>query len=77
MAQNKEIRQFLIEIGTIAGFKCPNKQEAHSKGICVKCGEPAKDRLKTEAGHREYGLSGMCEVCWDDIFSEPEDDENG
>jgi hypothetical protein len=46
------------------------KAEAHSQGICVKCRKPPL--FRTENGIREYSISGMCEVCWDDLFKEEE-----
>lgn len=42
------------------------KDEALSQGICIACKGPP--RFKTEAGEREYQISGMCEVCWDALF---------
>jgi len=52
---------------------------AQSKGLCVICEEPAT--WYSEAGRREYWLSGTCEPCFDRMFAEPEDeghiDDNG
>jgi hypothetical protein len=43
------------------------KADAHKQGICIKCKQPPT--FSTEAGQREYGISGMCEPCWDELFS--------
>lgn len=41
---------------------------AHEKGICVACGEFAAPRIYSPEGRAEYQISGMCEVCFDDMF---------
>lgn len=46
------------------------KNEAHAKGICINCKEPALPKCYSEAGRREYGISGMCEKCFDTLFQE-------
>ena len=42
-------------------------QEAKDKGICVSCREPAYPKCYSEAGRREYLISGLCEECFDAI----------
>ena len=42
--------------------------EATAKGICIACKEPAM--CYSEAGRREYYISGMCERCFDEAFEE-------
>jgi len=42
--------------------------EAIDKNICIVCKKPA--RFKTEAGKREYQISGFCEYCFDEEFME-------
>ena len=39
---------------------------------CVKCGKPANS-FKDELSKKEYGISGFCQSCQDDIFG-PSDD---
>jgi len=46
--------------------------EAFSKGICVECKEPALPKCYSEAGRREYRISGMCEKCFDAAFADEE-----
>jgi hypothetical protein len=46
------------------------KHEAHAAGTCLKCKEPALPKCHTDAGVREYGISGMCESCFDMMFEE-------
>lgn len=49
--------------------------EAQAQGICVSCKEPALPKCYSEAGRREYRISGMCERCFDSAFAEDESDE--
>jgi hypothetical protein len=46
------------------------KAEAHSKGICIECKELALPKCYSEAGKKEYQISGMCEACFDAMFKE-------
>lgn len=34
-------------------------------GLCINCHEPALKKCYSEAGRREYSISGMCEKCFD------------
>ena len=38
--------------------------EAQGAGLCVVCKKPPT--FYSEAGRREFGISGMCEPCFDD-----------
>ena len=40
-----------------------------AKGICLNCKEPALPKCYSEAGRREYKISGLCEKCFDEITS--------
>ena len=51
-------------------------QEAMSKGICIHCKNPALERCYSAAGRREYSITGMCELCFDEITTELEDDQS-
>jgi uncharacterized CHY-type Zn-finger protein len=49
--------------------------EAFEGKICVCCGEKVtafRDRLSA----KEYGISGLCPVCQDVTFCDPEGDDN-
>jgi hypothetical protein len=49
-------------------------QDAWDAGVCVQCREPALPKCYSDAGRREYGISGMCEKCFDELFKEEEDE---
>ena len=38
------------------------------KGLCIHCKEPALPKCYSEAGRKEYKISGLCEKCFDSIF---------
>lgn len=48
---------------------------AQAEGLCVGCGEPALPKCYSEAGVREYRISGQCEPCFDAMFADPDDEE--
>lgn len=35
-------------------------------GLCISCHEPAIPKCYSEAGRREYSISGLCEKCFDE-----------
>jgi hypothetical protein len=41
--------------------------EALEQNICVYCGKPATE-FKDALSKKEYDISGMCQVCQDEIF---------
>lgn len=42
--------------------------EAREKGLCINCKEPALAKCYSDAGRKEYRISGMCEKCFDALF---------
>jgi hypothetical protein len=50
-----------------------SRGEAFEKGICARCQKPPQ--FYSEAGRREYRISGLCEYCFDAVTMEPEDIE--
>lgn len=41
---------------------------------CISCKLPfTAERVKTSAGWKETQISGMCEVCYDELFSDAQD----
>jgi hypothetical protein len=41
---------------------------------CISCKLPfTAERIKTSAGWRETQISGMCEVCYDELFQDAQD----
>jgi hypothetical protein len=53
-----------------AGFFRPS--EAKEKGLRIRCQEPAAEHNHTDAGRREYQISGICEECFDMMFEQDE-----
>ena len=61
---------------TIQNFKDSLAQEifgvslsaAKSEGICLSCKEPAIAKCYSDAGRREFQISGICEICFDNMF---------
>lgn len=47
------------------------KEEAQYATLCINCKLPVINRIQSEAGWREYGISGLCEICFDSI-TDPE-----
>ena len=57
-------------------------KDAHSKGICIRCQEPAlvmsadgtskynPELFYSQAGKQEWNISGICEKCFDNMFDE-------
>jgi hypothetical protein len=43
------------------------KAEATAQGLCIQCHLPALENCYSEAGRKEYGISGLCERCFDGI----------
>jgi len=42
-------------------------QSAQATGLCIQCHKPAMENCYSEAGRREYLISGLCEKCFDEI----------
>jgi hypothetical protein len=70
---NKELEALKAGLAKAAGYKYATKEDAIQQGCCIKCGEKAEGRNKSEASKREWFISGLCEVCWDDLFTGEED----
>jgi hypothetical protein len=43
------------------------KGDAHEDQTCISCKLPVINRIQTELGWKEYGISGLCEICFDSI----------
>ena len=52
------------------------KQEALEKGVCLQCKELAIPKCYSEAGKKEYSISGLCERCFDLATGEAEESMN-
>ena len=64
--KNPAIEKLVEDVGIKVFGISPT--EARSKGLCVQCKEPAISKCYSEAGRREYRISGMCETCFDSLF---------
>ena len=38
-------------------------RDGHTKGVCIQCRNPPE--FYSEMGRKEYGISGLCEFCFD------------
>jgi len=66
------------------------KGDAHRGGTCIKCNESVRadfnliggsgqlrpGDIYSPEGLKEYGISGLCEYCWDNLFADDEEDDN-
>ena len=41
--------------------------EAKETGLCIQCNEPAIPKCYSDAGRREYQITGLCEPCFDGL----------
>lgn len=60
------------------------REDAHTRGICIRCQEPAlvmaadgtskynPELFYSPAGRTEWSISAMCELCFDSLFDEEE-----
>jgi hypothetical protein len=64
---SRSITSLLDQFSLLAGYK-HTYSESQTNGCCVVCGKEAKP--ETEAGKRNFTMSGTCETCWRDIFKE-------
>ena len=44
-----------------------SRTESIESGICVDCGQPAKD-FRDKLSEKEYTISGLCQKCQDSVF---------
>jgi hypothetical protein len=47
-------------------------KEAWGKGVCASCLKPALENCYSDAGQKEYYISGLCERCFDQTTKEEE-----
>lgn len=60
------------EIMRACGFK--EELERVKMGRCPMCSEPITE-FRDDLSRKEYGISGMCQKCQDDVFGRPERDK--
>lgn len=44
------------------------KNQAISNQICISCKRPWEDHTFSQAGKKEYFISGLCEECFDNFL---------
>jgi len=42
--------------------------EAIEKSVCIQCQEEAIPKCYSDAGRKEFKISGLCEQCFDSMF---------
>lgn len=70
MAKSKQIED-LLEGFSQSAFGRSRKDKSH----CVTCGSAwvSIDDFRDQLSIKEFGISGMCQVCQDEVFKEPEE----
>jgi len=63
---NEPLKEFQEALGENAGFD----YEAPAKGLCGACGLPAIPRCYSDDGRKEFYISGLCEICFDEACKE-------
>lgn len=43
------------------------KEESQEVMLCINCKLPVINRIQSDLGWKEYGISGLCEICFDTI----------
>jgi len=67
MSKSPEIKKFLDNMTEKTFGK--SKTDAEKEKVCVFCHKPIKDEdFRNEISRREYGISGICQKCQDDVF---------
>ena len=49
-----------------------NPIKSMQKGLCISCKQTALENCYSDAGRKEYKISGLCEKCFDSLFDEDE-----
>lgn len=55
-----------------ADFLFPNRRKSIASGSCSHCGGEAKT-FKNDVSRKEYAISGFCQTCQDEVFTDSED----
>lgn len=81
MSTDKNFEDFLARGGVVRmdlNALKDSLREAHVPGGCSMCGslKMAPIDFVDEMSRREAKITGTCQVCQDEIFREPEDDDD-
>jgi len=63
MKRKEEIQKVVDDLVKVL-FGISNK-EGIEEGICINCRQPALENCYSEAGKKEFYISGLCEKCFD------------
>ncbi len=47
-----------------------NPENISREPLCIRCHRPAYEHCYSDAGQREVGITGLCELCFDEITKE-------
>uniref|UniRef100_A0A6M3K8L7 Uncharacterized protein n=1 Tax=viral metagenome TaxID=1070528 RepID=A0A6M3K8L7_9ZZZZ len=61
-----ELKEFQASVA--ASIFGKSKEDAIKKDTCIDCKQEALPNCYSDAGRREYYISGLCEKCFDKIF---------
>ena len=70
--KSDEMMEFLDSI--TEKYRGRSLSKSWQRGICVWCGGLATE-FKDELSVREYGISGFCQKCQDEVFEELNEDD--
>jgi len=70
MTRHKDLQE-LYDLATSVSWGMSHSSASVGQ-VCVRCHKP-KGEFTTEKAHREYGISGLCESCQNEVFKPPEE----
>ncbi len=63
--KSDEMEGFLEELSTLMFGE--SRTESIGGNTCVSCGEDASE-FEDSVSRKEYGISGLCQTCQDEVF---------
>lgn len=59
-----------MDINEFADLSRRQAALAQETGLCVECKQPGLAKCYSDAGRKEFTISGLCEKCFDDAFDD-------